>query len=300
VPSSTLVRVDRKGAETKVAESKGVLGGTRVSSSGSRIVAVKTNDGSRASDIWMFELPSGTATRITSSADSSWPMFSPDGKSVWFTRIGNNIRMYSLPIDRNTEPQRLFEDKVLAASWSPDGKWLAYLRDGQIFIRPIGDSKSGSVGPHPLSPSKFSQEDPEFSPDGRWIVYRSDESGNSDVYVQLFPAGEKHQISSNGGANPAWSRNGRELFYIEKRGDKYSMMAVDVSLTGEFRAGKPHLLFDASPYGGSIPLRSYDVTPDGQFVMSHRQQPPDEPITRLNVVLGWANELKRRVPSRQP
>jgi hypothetical protein len=105
-----------------------------------------------------------------------------------------------------------------------------------------------------------------------------------------------------------WSRNSQELFYLEVntplalagRRSKQSMMAVDVSLSGEFKAGEPHPLFDATAYPATGPLRSYDVTPDGQFIMSHIQEPPDQPITKLNVVLGWANELKRRVPSRQP
>jgi hypothetical protein len=71
-------------------------------------------------------------------------------------------------------------------------------------------------------------------------------------------------------------------------------MAVDVSTVGGFKAGAPHLLFEG-PYASTSQSRSYDVTTDGRFIMSRRQAPPDEPITKLIVVLGWAQELNRRV-----
>ena len=76
------------------------------------------------------------------------------------------------------------------------------------------------------------------------------------------------------------------------------MMLVELSTSGPFKATDPRPLFDG-PYVGTTPLRSYDVTADGQFLMTRQQQdPPDERITRLNVVLGWADDLKRRVPTR--
>jgi serine/threonine-protein kinase len=303
-PSSTLVRIDRKGAETKLAEVRGVTGGIRISPSGSRLVAFKTLDGSRASDLWMYELPSGTSTRLTFTRDSVWPLFSIDGKSVWFA---GGAGMFSMPLDGSNARKLMSESNTndFPASWSPDGKWLASVRlEGNVFVRtfvrPMRDSKSDGDA-REFSPSTFNQRDAEFSPDGRWIAYVSNESGRAEVYLRPFPgAGEKHLISTNGGTNPVWSRNGRELFYLEGDRSKSSMMAVDVSLSGEFKAGKPQRLFDATAYPATAPLRSYDVTPDGQFIMSHIQEGPDQPVTKLNIVLGWANELKRRVPSRQP
>jgi hypothetical protein len=73
------------------------------------------------------------------------------------------------------------------------------------------------------------------------------------------------------------------------------MFAVDVSTAGDFQASTPRLLF-RGPYIGSTPLRSYDVTPEGQFIMSRRHNPPDQPVTGLHVILGWAGTLKPRVP----
>lgn len=237
-PSSTLVRVDRKGTETKLAEVKGDTYGIRISPSGSRLLAIKTNDGSRASDLWMYELPSGAATRITSTADSSWPLFSLDGRSVWFTRFRSNGGIFSSLLDSNDTPQRMMEStSAVPAAFSRDEKWLAYLdivgSGRQILVRSMRDSKLESEARR-FSPSTFDQRDVDFSPDGRWVVYTSNESGDYEVYVQAFPGpGEKHRISSNGGGNPAWSSNGRELFYLGRPagGGKTSMIAVDVSTT---------------------------------------------------------------------
>jgi len=305
-PTSILLRVDRKGVDTRLAEVKGYLAGLRLSSSGSRVVAFKGGDGSLASDIWMYDLPSGTPTRLTSTGEETWPLFSLDSKSVAFLKDGRNGGIYSLPLNGSATPQRIIEPTpgVVAASWSPDGKWLAYLQTvgnvPQIFVRPIRDGKPDAGEPRQFSPSTFTQRDAEFSPNSRWIAYTSNESGASEVYVQAFPGpGERHRISSDGGTNPAWSRNGGELFYLSRPkpgAPTRSMMAVDFSTTGDFKASVPHLLFEGL-YDSTTPLRSHDVTPDGQFIMSRPQRPPDQPVTKLNVVLGWAESLKARVPS---
>jgi serine/threonine-protein kinase len=301
--ASTLLRVDPKGAETKLAEIKGRFLAPRLSPSGSRLVGFRYGDGSKASDIWMYEIPSGSPTRITSTGDAAWPLFSPDGTGITFATITGDPEEYSLPLNGGNAPQRLIELKpgILASSWSADGKWLASLQAvgsvRQIFVRPVHDSKLDSGAPRQFSPSNFDQSDAEFSPDGRWLAYTSNESGAKEVYVLPFPGpGEKHRISSTGGVNPAWSHDGRQLFYLRRnRAASRSMMTVDVSTTGEFKAGAPRVLFEG-PYQASVPVRSFDVTPDGQFIMVRTQDPPDQPVTRVNVVLGWAEELKRRVP----
>ena len=301
--ASTLVRVDPKGAETKLAEIKGRFLAPRLAPSGSRVVGFRYGDGSKASDIWMYEIPSGSPTRLTSTGDVAWPLFSPDGTGITFVTLTGEPEEYSLPLNGGNAPQRLIELKpgITASSWSADGKWLAYLQAvgsvEQIFVRPVRDSKLDSGAPRQFSPSTFDQSEAEFSPDGRWLAYTSNESGTQEVYVLPFPGpGEKHRISSTGGVNPAWSHDGRQLFYLRRNGaGSRSMMTVDVSTTSEFKAGAPRLLFEG-PYLASVPVRSFDVTPDGQFIMVRTQDPPDQPVTRVNVVLGWAEELKRRVP----
>ncbi len=305
--ATTLARVNRQGAATTLAEITGGLVGLRISPSGTRIVAFRSGDGSRASDIWLYDLPSGTPTRLTSMGDAGYPLWSPDGTSVLFRRYGSAAGIYTVPLTAGSAPQRLIEDEpgLLAASWSPDGKWLASLPTvggvRQIFVRPMRDGRPDAGEPRQFSPSTFNQMDAAFSPDGRWIAYRSNESGADEVYVQAFPGpGEKHRLSSNGGINPAWSRNGRELFFLQPPGPgrpELPMMAVAVSTEGAFTASAPRVLF-TGPYAISVPLRSYDVTADGQFIMAPRQDPPDEPVATLSVVLGWAEELRAKVPTK--
>ena len=117
--------------------------------------------------------------------------------------------------------------------------------------------------------------------------------------MQPFPGpGQKHRISSTGGSNPAWSRDGRELFYFRDGGGplRLQMFAADVSTTGDFKYSVPRQLFEG-PYVSTAPLRSYDVAADGPFIMVRQQPPPDQPVTTLNVVLNWAEELKAKVPA---
>jgi Tol biopolymer transport system component len=176
----------------------------------------------------------------------------------------------------------------------------------QILVRPMAEKGE----PHVLLESGYPPTsgifDPEFSPDGKWITYTSRESGALEVYVQAFPGpGEKHRISKVTGENPAWAPSGRELFYLEREPGRATsagskMMAVDIDDRGSFRAGVPHELFtlqDARFSIATIPVRSYDVYPDGKhFIFSFIETQTRPQVARLNVVLNWFDELKRRVP----
>ena len=132
-----------------------------------------------------------------------------------------------------------------------------------------------------------------FSPDGRWLAYMSNESGRNEVYVQPFPGpGGKWQISTGGGTELVWARNGRELFY--RNGDK--MMVVDIQTQPTLAASTPRLLFEGSYERANNFRPNYDVTPDGQrFVMIKGSEALQ--ATQINVVLNWFEELKRRMPA---
>jgi len=130
---------------------------------------------------------------------------------------------------------------------------------------------------------------PRLSPDGRWLAYVSNESGRSEVFVQPYPGpGTRVQISADGGIEPLWSRDGRELFY--RNGER--MMAVDVTTAPTFRAGTPRVLSEGrflfSPNG----VAGYDVAADGRFLMIQPLH-PDPPTNQIQVVLNWFDELRR-------
>jgi len=161
------------------------------------------------------------------------------------------------------------------------------LRD--IWMLPM----TGERKPVPFLVTPFNERSPMFSPDGRWLVYVSDESGRDEVYVRSYAeSGQKIPVSTEGGTDPVWSRNGRELFY--RNGD--SLMAASVTTGTAFTVGKPEKLFDQqmvieiNPGTGSL---NYDVSPDGRFVMII----PTGKNHELELVLNWFEELKRRVPS---
>ena len=130
-----------------------------------------------------------------------------------------------------------------------------------------------------------------FSRDGKYVAYSCDESGQYEIYVRPASGeGGKWQISSEGGEEPLWSKNGSELFY--RNGPKW--MAVDVTTDQQFKAGSPHMLFEG-PYL-NVPGVSYDVSADGRFLMLEEnfKQPP---TLQLQAIFNWGEEVKRRVPA---
>ena len=144
---------------------------------------------------------------------------------------------------------------------------------------------------------------PEFSPDGRWLAYVSNESGRHEVYVQPYPGpGERHLISTNGGEQPAWSGNGRELFYVQGgafgSGGATTLMSVRVATAPAFLAGTPEAVFE------SVDLRtawgrSYDVAPDGRrfLITLNKEAPTNLAPAQMIFVQHWFEELKRLVPT---
>src|SRR5439155_12260300 len=144
---------------------------------------------------------------------------------------------------------------------------------------------SGERKPQPFLRTPFVEAAPTFSPDGRRLAYVSNESGRFEIYVQPFAGpGGRWPISTEGGSEPVWARNGREIFY--RNGGK--MMVVDITTQPGFSAGAPRLLFEG-PYVRGAWTPYYDVAPDGQrFLMA------ECPPAQINVVLNWFEELKRR------
>ena len=155
--------------------------------------------------------------------------------------------------------------------------------------------KVGDSLPQPLIQTRFSEGAPVFSPDGHWLAYASAESGRYEIYVNAYPGpGGKYQISTEGGTEPVWNRNGREMFY--RSGDR--MMAVAITTQPVFSAGRPTMLFQGQYQPNPTMNANYDVSPDGQrFLMVKPTSAQETGPTQINVVLNWFEELKRRVPT---
>jgi len=289
-----LVWVDRRGEAKPVTETRQAYYDPRFSPDGKRL-AIGIEGANH--DIWLYEIAQGTLTRLTFGPNwDGHAIWTPDGKHVTFASAApGNPDLFGVPSDGSREPERLLpsEHTHFPSSWSPDGKVLAFeeLHPGtgfDIWMLPV----EGERKPRPFLRTPFEEAEPRFSPDGRHIAYTSDESGRREVYVQSYPGpGGKLQISTEGGAEPVWRPDGREIFY--RNGSK--MMAVSIETKPEFEAKAPRLLFEGNYEIVPLVGADYDVTPDGErFVMIAGD--PRATVTQLNVVLNWFEELKRRVP----
>jgi Tol biopolymer transport system component len=223
-------------------------------------------------------------------------IWTPDGKRIAFNsnRQGPlNLFWQMADGSGGLEPLASSANPQYPLSFSPDGQRLAFAEVSpttsyDIWILHLTDRKA-----QPFLQTPLMEASPRFSPDGRWLAYVSNESGRVDVWVQAYPGpGGKSLISTEGGNEPAWNPNGRELFY--RNGDK--MMAVDVTTGSTFSAGKPRLLFERHYLLASGVIPAYDVSHDGQRFLMVEDGEPETPITQINVVLNWAEELKRLVP----
>ena len=180
----------------------------------------------------------------------------------------------------------------LPESWTAAGNVLAFSRreaatGSDVWILPLG----GDGEARPFLESRFEEGEARFSYDGRWIAYQSDESGQPEVYVQRFPGpGGKRQISVGGGTQPRWRRDGGELYY--RRGA--DVMRVAVPARGETVSWPPpEVLFTGNYAYDDAGDQSYDVAPDGRFLMMRLDEVPRADV---HVVVNWHQELKRLIP----
>jgi Tol biopolymer transport system component len=234
-----------------------------------------------------------TPTRLTSGGGNLWPIWTPDGRRITFSSVRTGAAAAFLkPADDGNGPEEQLTTNGFAQSWSPDGRTLAFVDMGpatgsDIWFLTLADRK-----PRPFLQS-FTENMPTFSPDGRWIAYVSNDAGNPEVYVRAYPGPKaRWQVSRDGGDEPVWNRNGRELFF--RHGD--DMMAVEVNPETAFTAGTPYRLFTGqfTPGGDRA---NFDAMPDGQhFVIvkpTDAGLPPQITIT-LNWTATLGNLLARR------
>jgi serine/threonine-protein kinase len=294
------VWVGRDGQEQVVDSTwTGDISSPALSPDGTRAaVAIQTE---ASMDIWIKQLDRGPATRLTfDGSRSDYPTWTPDGASVTFTsnRAGPSFDLWTKRADGSGEPvlERDEEWAIGEGLWSPDGAWFVHRTSSNE--RGAGDilaSRRGSAEvPVPLAVTPFTELAPAISSDGRWLAYSSSESGRSEIFVVPFPeAGTaKWQISVDGGAEPAWSRAGSELFYRNGPGD---MIAVGIAADSIFRVGPARVLFPAGGYRADAVHRQYDVTPDGgRFLMVRRVG--GEGQGRVILVQNFVEELRARVP----
>jgi serine/threonine-protein kinase len=290
-----LVWVTRTGAEQPLAAPARAYMFPRVSPDGRRIAASITEN---ETQLWLYDLSRETLTRFTFDGTANLnAVWTPDGKRITFqsNREGTPT-VYWQKADGSGGIERLTsaQNSNFPISWSSDGQLLAIVEVDPTTQRDIWVLRVGDRKKEPFLRTKSDESVPRFSPDGRWLAYISNETGRYEIYVQPYPGpGGKWQISTDGGTEPAWNPNGREIFY--RSGDK--MMAVDITTQLSLTAGKPHVLFAGSYEPTPATSPNYDVSPDGQrFLMLKPADASETAPTQINVVLNWFEELKHRVP----
>ena len=286
---NSLVWVDARGETEPITNFRAPFFAPRLSPDGDHI-AYSTLGKER--QVWIYDLPRGTATRLTSEGMASWVAWTPDDRRLAFGWSMNGLaNIYWEFADGSAPMERVTENEYdqYPASWSPDGQTLAFVQNhpdnrNDILFLGIRDRKVT-----PGLNSRFQETYPEFSPDGRWIAYTSNESGRDEVYVQAFPGpGGRVQISSEGGTEPVWSRSGRQIFYRQRD----QVWATDIRIGSRLTVGKSRLLFEQAGFGWGFPVRSWDVSRDGRrFLMVKLDERRPQPLNEMILVQNWFEEL---------
>ena len=284
---------DRQGKQLGALGEPGPIHSSRFSPDGSLLAYTKD---STTSDIWIQDLKSGSNGRLTfGSHPADYPIFSPDGKQVVFSKRNDYWDLYIKPANGSREEEPLLVSNInkRALDWSRDGRYLffdtsestAFSRE-DIWVMPM----QGDRTPRPLLATPVDESQPVLSPDGRWLAYISTEADRYEVYVRDFDESSgtlgpgKWMVSREVGRAPYWRNDGKELLYY----DAGAVMAVSVEPGPAFRMGPPRKLFGYPANGvGFTPFPDLSRIEIGIAAESRGPQ-------AFNVVLNWASLIKLR------
>jgi len=294
-PTQRFVWVDRTGEAEPLAAPTRSYNQFSLSPDG-REIALQIPTGTR-NDIATYDIERKSLTRLTFELNNSFPFWTPDGTRVTYQRRSGPAIVFQKLANGGGAEEQLTQvaNSGSPQAWSADGKELVSIRrilggGAEVWVTPMADVSKA----RPILKTRSTVEQARVSHDGRWLAYISNESGRWEVYVQPFAgAGGKWQISTEGGMEPLWSNGGRELFY--RNGAK--MMAVNVTTVPGFRPETPRVLFEKQFRGPTIPTGASGVSPDGQRFLMLETVEGEKPVTEMNIVLNWAEELKRLLPT---
>lgn len=288
-----LAWISRDGKVTPVSNETREFGFPRLSPDGSRI-AVAIKDGSRSA-IWIYEIATGTFSRLSSPEAATSPSWSPDGNSVVYTALGSDKRyaIWRQNADGGSPPEKLFDALgfTLESVIAPDGRSVLYVgyanNDWRLF-RVALDSPTVA---RQFVDNVFGTIPVAFSPDGKWVMVTSGEqTGPSEVYVHSYPVPTARvQVSSGGGRNHGWSADGSRVYYELGSG---ALLSATLATAPRLRVVARDTIFKTYPVlPGSGPARPLDLAHDGRFLglLTNRND------YQLVVVPNWLSELKQRM-----
>ena len=279
--------VDRKGQAQKIDVPAADYVDPNISADGKKFaISIRTLGDQQ---IAIYDTVRGVLMRISSNGTrNSSPTWTPDGREIVVDSSGPNQPhgIYRIAADGSGGPKLVYPLTANGHVTSiAQGRAVMMLNDPVTNTDLWTMDLEGKNEPQPFRRTPAMERQGSLSPDGKWIAYASNESGKFEIYVEAVPGpGGRWQISTSGGEQPRWSRNGNEIFY--RNGTK--MFSVSAQIQGSFSAGKPQELFDASfDRGGAVD--GYDVTPDGKMFLMTRSERPNP--TEIRVVVDWPQDI---------
>jgi len=298
----TLVWVDREGREEPLVVKRQNYWFPQIAPDGEH-VAVTLREADGTQDIWVHDLGRGTLSRRTFTRTSHHAIWTPDGERLVFGS-SQALGLWWAKADGSGQPERLTSRGEIPEAFSLDGSRLVFrTRKGGNPHDMYMLSMDGEHAVQPLVVTKFQEGFSTISPNGRWIAYEQTKSTSggkaADIYVSPFPNVDdgRWQISTNGGEDPIWARDGKELFYRSRAGN--AVVAVPVETESDFKYGKPEVLFTGNYTINDTP--SFDVALDGQRFLMIRKAVEKSALVgpqqiSLVVVENWFDDLKRLAP----
>jgi eukaryotic-like serine/threonine-protein kinase len=295
--NAQLTWFDHSGKSVSSVGSAGILAKSTLSPDGKTIMVARQDPQTGFFDLWLHELAANTATRFTfDSTHNDDPVWSPDGEKVAFRTTRHGDWALYVKATRGDEPEMALDREPrfkVPADWSRDGRYILEevidsATKGDIWLLPMQDDKK----PVPILRTAANERSPRVSPDGKWLAFVSDESGRDEVYVQGFTtasgaAGNRWQISTNGGTRPVWSHDGKDLYFI---GLDRRMMAVSLGNSGgSIRPGDPQALFDSRIASGD---NTFDVAANGHFLLPIAAG--RNTTAPLTLVVNWLSSISKR------
>jgi hypothetical protein len=307
----SLVWIDRQGKESAIAglETRGYYT-LQMSPDGTR-VAMEIRD--QDQDVWIWDLKGEKLTRLTiGKSQEGMPIWSPDSRRIVFrsTAGGSPGNLFWQPADGSGTAERLTtvpDRQQTPTSFADNGNLILLTEIGRSpAFDYIGGLAVTAREARPVLTAQYDVRNAEVSPDGRFLLYESYESPMPQIFVRPFPEvnSGRWQISTNGGVRPLWGPDGKEVFYVQTDpSGTAELMAVPISTSPAFSAGKPTRLFSISRLAGQGNGRPYDVSNDGRRFIVVKEAPPardsaSAAVTPLVFVVNWIEELKAKLPVR--
>ncbi len=284
--TNQLAWLDRRGQRETIPLPAGIVENPSVSPDGRRIAFTLLG---AQNDIAVYDIVSNAFRRVTfDPQEDTWPIWTPDGRRVAFSSSRDGpLNIYWTLVEGTGHDERLTRSPwdQAPSGWSPDGRFLLFTQEDPRTGTDLWMLDLRRAGPPaPFIRTPFNERAATFSPCGRWVAYESTETGEAEVYVRAFERADRRwQVSNQGGSDPQWSLDGRELYFA--RGNE--LMVAEVSTRPGFVAGPPRVLFRARLT--AVPA----VTPDRRrFITSTEIPAPDRVIVRT----GWFEDLRRLAP----